>query len=506
VLALSAAVAAALGATLVVLIIAVTGQRDAGRVAFGSQKALTLTSSLETSLLAIEKGAGDYLRALGRNRRASDRAVRKRIDSYAEQVRELKDQLSDDPGQRARVADIEEEILNYTFQVGALLDYAQEEDDDFARAQLGVDDRRELVTTLGMELRELADRERTLVGRREADAEAQSQLAIAIGVGGLGLVLLVVVAGTWYLRRAVVRPVLTVAQATGQLAAGDLATRVPENREDEIGDLARGFNSMADSLQRGQAELELSNAELLRSNAELEQFASVTSHDLQAPLTTISMYAELLERRHPSEPDAGHDLINGIRGATQQARLLIRDLLEYSRAGRGELAVEPLPADLALSQALEALAGSIESTGARVRVGSLPTVLADRSNLSRVFQNLVGNAVKFTRGDDPEVCVEAERDGHMWRFDVRDNGIGMDPANSRRIFEPFRRLHGEEDYPGTGIGLAVCERIVEQHGGRIWVSSEPGEGSVFSFTMPAADPPLDEPAGAEQPPLTAGHS
>ncbi len=218
------------------------------------------------------------------------------------------------------------------------------------------------------------------------------------------------------------------------------------------------------------------------------------------------MYAELLERRHPSEPDAGHDLINGIRGATQQARLLIRDLLEYSRAGRGELAVEPLPADLALSQALEALAGSIESTGARVRVGSLPTVLADRSNLSRVFQNLVGNAVKFTRGDDPEVCVEAERDGHMWRFDVRDNGIGMDPANSRRIFEPFRRLHGEEDYPGTVIGVAVCERIIEQHGGCIWVSSEPGEGSVFSFTMPAADPPLDEPAGAEQPPVTAGHS
>ena len=150
------------------------------------------------------------------------------------------------------------------------------------------------------------------------------------------LVLVVVVLGTLYLRRAVVRPVVKVAHATGQLAAGDLSTRVPAHREDEIGDLARGFNSMADSLQRGQAELEHSNAELKRSNAELEQFASVTSHDLQAPLTTISMYAELLERRHgPS--DGGHDLIDGIRGATTQARTLIRDLLEYSRAGRGEL-------------------------------------------------------------------------------------------------------------------------------------------------------------------------
>ena len=112
---------------------------------------------------------------------------------------------------------------------------------------------------------------------------------------------------------------------------------MPAHREDEIGDLARGFNSMADSLERGQAELERSNAELKRSNAELEQFASVTSHDLQAPLTTISMYAELLERRHGPEPDGGHDLIDGIRGATTQARMLIRDLLEYSRAGRGEL-------------------------------------------------------------------------------------------------------------------------------------------------------------------------
>ena len=131
-------------------------------------------------------------------------------------------------------------------------------------------------------------------------------------------------------------------------------------------------------------------------------------------------------------------------------------------------------------------------------------MLADRSNLSRVFQNLIGNAVKFTRGDDPEVSIEAERDGDMWRFSVRDNGIGMDPENTKRIFEPFRRLHGEESYPGTGIGLAVCERIVEQHGGRIWVTSELGEGSVFSFTMPAATRSAGEPAQPAPPPVTAG--
>jgi signal transduction histidine kinase len=451
-------------------------------VAFRSQKALTLTSRLETSLFAIESGLRDYVERYPFGKLSP---VNRRIAAYPGQVRDLAAQVSDEQGQRA-VREIGVKIDDYVALRANPLIILARDDPRQAKSQLGYTVNRELVLALGGDLRELADRERKLVLRRESDAEAQSTFAIAVGIGGLALVLAVVLGGTLYLRRAVVRPVVSVAQATGRLAAGDLSTRVPERREDEIGDLARGFNSMADSLERGQAELERSNAELKRSNAELEQFASVTSHDLQAPLTTISMYAELLERRHGPEPDGGHDLINGIRGATTQARTLIRDLLEYSRAGRGDLSVEPLRSELVVRQALEALAGSIETTGARVKVGSLPVVLADRSNLCRVFQNLIGNAVKFTRGDDPEVDIDAVPDGDMWRFEIRDNGIGMDAESTKRIFEPFRRLHGEEAYPGTGIGLAVCERIVEQHGGRIWVSSTPGEGSVFSFTMPAA--------------------
>jgi signal transduction histidine kinase len=215
----------------------------------------------------------------------------------------------------------------------------------------------------------------------------------------------------------------------------------------------------------------------------------VTSHDLQAPLTTISMYTELLERRRGNGGNGGGgelDLVDGIRDATQQARGLIRDLLEYSRAGRGSLCLEEVPARRVVDQAVELLAGAIEETGAQVTVGELPVVLADRGNLCRVFQNLVGNAVKFNGGQTPVVSIEAERDGEHWRFSVTDNGIGMSPEHAKRIFEPFQRLHGEEDYPGTGIGLAVCERIIDQHGGRIWVSSSPGEGSVFHFTLPAA--------------------
>ncbi|MGH3993278.1 MAG: sensor histidine kinase, partial [Pseudonocardiaceae bacterium] len=158
-----------------------------------------------------------------------------------------------------------------------------------------------------------------------------------------------------------------------------------------------------------------------------------------------------------------------------------------SRAGRGRHRPEAVPVEAVVDQALEAVAADIEEAGAQVTVGPLPVVQAERTNLCRVFQNLVANAVKFADDRPPEVGIGAEPDGDVWRFWVRDNGIGMDPQHAQRIFEPFQRLHGEEEYAGTGIGLAVCARIVEQHGGRIWVTTIPGEGSVFSFTLPAQE-------------------
>lgn len=503
VLMLSATVAVLLGSTLVVLIVAATGQRDASRVALRSQQALALSRSLQASLATIEMDRRAYIE------RTSKRSREQLLDtlrSYPAQQRELTGLVSDDPAQLARVRQIGRKISSYALRSSALITLT-DNDPEAATNQLSYDDADAAAASLSRDLRALASgvsrRERINVVRRQKDAEARSQMAIGFGIGGLALVLVVVTLGTVYLRRAVVRPVVNVARATGRLADGNLSTRVVASREDEIGELARGFNSMADSLERGQAQLERSNAELTRSNGELEQFASVTSHDLQAPLTTISMYAELLDRQPGANAPGSRTLIDGIRGATGQARTLIHDLLDYSRAGRGELSVEALDAGPVVEQALQALAGAIESSGAQLRVGSLPTVLADRSNLCRVFQNLIANAVKFTRGEHPEVSIEAQPDGMSWRFDVRDNGIGMDPERAGCIFEPFRRLHGEEDYPGTGIGLAVCARIVEQHGGRIWVSSTPGEGSVFSFTMPAA--PADAVAADEAPgsPVTA---
>jgi len=482
VVALSATAALLLGLALVLLIVAVTSQRDAARTAFRSQQALATGGQLENSLITIENGLVGYV-ASGQEQLLTP--ANAALRQYPVQLRDLRRLVSQDRGQRARVDRIAGQIDDYVhLWVQSIIGLARTNLDD-ARSQLTADDDRVRLADVRGELARLFDRERTVIADRTDRAESRSARAIAFGLGGLVLVIAISVGFTLYLRRSIVRPVLAVATATGRLAAGDLDTRVPAEREDELGVLAHGFNAMADSLARGRAELERSNSELTRSNAELEQFASVTSHDLQAPLTTISMYTELLERRRTIQRNGGEpDLVDGIREATQQARGLIRDLLEYSRAGRGTLEVEEVPASLIVDDALERLAGAIEETGAHIKVGEMPIVLADRGNLCRVFQNLVGNAVKFTSGGNPVVSIEAARDGGLWRFSVRDNGIGMKPEHTQRIFEPFQRLHGEEDYAGTGIGLAVCERIIDQHGGRIWVQSAPGEGSVFHFTIP----------------------
>jgi signal transduction histidine kinase len=479
---ISATAALLLSTVLIILIVAVTGQRDAARAAFRSQEALTAGSQLEKSLITIENGLRGFV-ASGRGRFLDP--TTEALATYPDEVRRLSRLVSDDPGQQERVRLIGGQIDDYVrLWVRPLIALANIRR-PAAQSVIVTNGGRERLDAIRGEFSRLFTRERAVIREREARAEQRSSRAIAFGIGGLVLVLAVATIVTLHLRRAIVRPVLTVADATGRLAAGALDARVPATRQDEIGDLARGFNAMADSLQRHQAELEHSNAELKRSNAELEQFASVTSHDLQAPLTTISMYAELIERRHASDLNGGMALVDGIRHATQEARTLIRDLLEYSRAGRGELALEEIPAGEAVERALEALAGPIQAKGAHISVGALPVVRADRASVTRVFQNLIGNAVKFTDDRAPEVGVGADRDGDSWRFWVQDNGIGMAAEDTERIFQPFRRLHGEESYPGTGIGLAICERIVRQHGGRIWAISRPGEGSVFSFTLPA---------------------
>ena len=224
---------------------------------------------------------------------------------------------------------------------------------------------------------------------------------------------------------------------------------------------------------------------LRRSNEDLEQFAYVASHDLQGPLRKISSYSALLKRRYQGKLDAdADDFIAYIIAGVQRMESLIDDLLKYSRVARQEPPTEPVDADGALEKALANLQGAIEAKQAVVTHEPLPWVLANASQLSQVFQNLIDNAIKFCTEAHPLVHVSARRDDDHWLFSVRDNGIGIELQYQDRIFQIFQRLHTQDEYPGTGIGLALCRKIVERYGGRIWLESEAGKGTTFYFTLP----------------------
>jgi len=231
-------------------------------------------------------------------------------------------------------------------------------------------------------------------------------------------------------------------------------------------------------------ELTRVNSELLRSNGELEQFAYAASHDLQEPLRMITGYLQLLERRYQGrlDDDAREFIHYAVDGAARMKRL-IQDLLSFSRAGTQATEFRPVEIETVLHNALANLKTAIEESDAAVTSDPLPAIVADQGLLTQVFQNLIGNGIKFQKDGQPRIHVSSERrDGH-WVFSITDNGIGIEPQHAERIFRIFERLHGQDVYPGTGMGLAISQKIVERHGGRIWLESEPGQGSTFHFSI-----------------------
>ena len=229
---------------------------------------------------------------------------------------------------------------------------------------------------------------------------------------------------------------------------------------------------------------------LTESNSALEQFAYVASHDLQEPLRTMSAYSQLLAKKYRGVLDADADkFLNFLLSASARMSALVRDLLAYARM----TTEEERPCSVALDEDLEAaltqLDQAMTESGASVTHDPLPTLQVDRGQMVRLFQNLVGNAVKYRKPNEPSrVHISAEQKGTEWVISIRDNGIGFDPKYASTIFEPFKRLHTDEEYPGTGVGLAICRRIVQGHRGRIWAESQPGDGTTFCFTLPIDSP------------------
>lgn len=330
-----------------------------------------------------------------------------------------------------------------------------------------------------------------------------------------GIVLLVMLAslaaGWWIstrLQGLISAPILEIASVAKEvITRKDYALRAGKRNDDEIGSLTDAFNQMLAHIQerdarllaanqklqaeieeRTQAQLALKHnmQELARSNAELEQFAYVSSHDLQEPLRMVASYTQLLEKRYADKFDEkGLLFLHYIVDGAKRMQQLIDDLLMFSRVGTRGKELQPLASEQAFNTAMLNLRPAIAESGALISHDPLPEVLGDATQLTQLFQNLISNAMKFRGDKPPRVHVGVTKQNNFWQFAVQDNGIGIDQEHFERIFVIFQRLHARTEYPGSGIGLAICKKIADRHGGRIWVESATGSGSTFYFTLRA---------------------
>jgi signal transduction histidine kinase len=323
----------------------------------------------------------------------------------------------------------------------------------------------------------------------------------------LGVIVIALEAAYWLgrkLQAGITQPILALTAVARSVSdSQDYSIRAQRTTADEVGTLTDGFNSMLETietrdrdLQRVNLELEAAQAgleqkvverteDLAESNRDLQQFAYVASHDLQEPLRMVASYVQVLGKRYKGrlDPDADRYIEYAATGATRMQQL-INDLLAYSRVTTKGAEFKDTDCEAVLATALDNLHLAVHEIGARVTHDALPTIRADPIQLGQVFQNLIGNALKYHSATAPHIHICAKRSGPDWAFSFHDNGIGIEPQYAERIFNIFERLHGKGQYSGTGIGLAVCKRIVQRHGGRIWVESELGKGATFWFTIP----------------------
>jgi signal transduction histidine kinase len=291
-----------------------------------------------------------------------------------------------------------------------------------------------------------------------------------------------------FVEKRISKPLTQLKIAASKISKGDFSTRIDTKSEDELGLLAHTFNDMSRQLSMTIDQLNYANERLEKANAELQDFTYIVSHDLQEPLRKVYSFGQfLIEDFSDNLPEEGKDYVQRMQKATARMKVLIRDLLKLSRVGTADEAVTAVNSKEAVSRALDDLSVAIEESGAEVNVGKLPPVMANSTQLVQLFENLIGNAIKYRSNDKKlKIDVSAEADADKVRFSIRDNGIGIEKKFLEKIFGVFQRLHNDENYQGTGIGLALCKKIIQRHNGRIWVESEFGVGTTFYFTMPKA--------------------
>jgi signal transduction histidine kinase len=331
-------------------------------------------------------------------------------------------------------------------------------------------------------------------GKRRINSAASflsaSFVAIAL------LLLLTVLGVTIALRRIVARPVVDLGRGVRRVARGEFdhdlrgggGPRDLVELADDVDSMRRRILAELSELQAAQARLESQALDLERSNAELEQFAYVASHDLQEPLRKVASFCQLLEERYRGQLDERADqYIDFAVDGAKRMQQLINDLLAFSRVGRLSPDWERVELDDVLARAQANLAVAIEESGATVVAAPLPAVRGEAALLAAVFQNLIGNAIKFRSQAPPAIQITSERRDGEWLIGCADNGIGIDAEYADRVFVIFQRLHAKQEYPGTGIGLAMSRKIVEYHGGKIWLDTEAPAGTAFRFTLPVLE-------------------
>jgi signal transduction histidine kinase len=365
------------------------------------------------------------------------------VEQYAQVVRDL---TVDNPGQHARSSTLDGLIAERSSSAEVVIDAGRTQGTEAAVEAVRAGPALRISADFQATVLQMLDEEDNLLGLRNADAARRLNQTKIILIAGILLGLLI----------------------TG----------------------AAGWNVQRDNTRRELVEKALLQKmdELNRSNEELGQFAYIASHDLQEPLRMVASYTQLLSRRYKGKLDTDADefIAYAVDGATRMQRL-IQDLLAYSRVGTKGKELLNTSSEHALQTALSNLRGAIEDSGALITHDPLPNVLADETQLVQLFQNLVGNAIKYQNPGIPKIHVAALNGGEQYRFSVKDNGLGIDPKYFERIFGMFQRLHRREEFAGTGIGLAICKKIVERHGGQISVESQPGQGSTFRFALSGSD-------------------